>query len=214
MKKRVKLLTTIASLCLAVALMAFGVYAATQSTLTVNSTISFTSNDVQVLWTWDVAGGNITADDRNETTGWAVGKYQTTKEGDTDDKTVTLGKPTTVESSTTYAPITFDTKTEAGKTITYTITCQNTSAEAVKVTTAGTLFTGDSNLEIKYYVDDTDEEQAWNAYGTDKTYYELAAKNGQAQGGKVTFIVTVTLKDATLDIANQTMAPTFTAAKA
>lgn len=41
MKKRVKLLTTIASLCLAVALMAFGVYAATTASITVNSTVSF-----------------------------------------------------------------------------------------------------------------------------------------------------------------------------
>ena len=43
MKKRVKLLTTIASLCLAVALMAFGVYAAANVTFTTTSTVSFTA---------------------------------------------------------------------------------------------------------------------------------------------------------------------------
>ena len=52
MKKRAKIITTIASLCLAVALMAFGVYAATNVTLTVNSKVNFTVTDVFV----DVTG--------------------------------------------------------------------------------------------------------------------------------------------------------------
>lgn len=39
--KKFKLFTTIASLCLAVALMAFGVYAATQATVTVSSSVTF-----------------------------------------------------------------------------------------------------------------------------------------------------------------------------
>ena len=46
--KKVKLFTTIASLCLAVALMAFGVYAATSVTATVNGSISFVATDVNV----------------------------------------------------------------------------------------------------------------------------------------------------------------------
>ena len=48
MKKGFKLVTTVASLVLAGALLAFGVYAATSSTLTINSTVTFTSEDVQV----------------------------------------------------------------------------------------------------------------------------------------------------------------------
>lgn len=43
MKKRVKLFTTIASLCLAVALMAFGVYAATTANFTVSGSVNFTA---------------------------------------------------------------------------------------------------------------------------------------------------------------------------
>lgn len=46
MKKKVKLFTTIASLCLAVALMAFGVYAALQTNLTVSGSIKFTATGV------------------------------------------------------------------------------------------------------------------------------------------------------------------------
>ena len=51
MKKRVKLLTTIASLCLAVALMAFGVYAATSLQGKVSSTLTFTSSEIDGTWT-------------------------------------------------------------------------------------------------------------------------------------------------------------------
>lgn len=48
MKKKIKLFTTIASLCLAVALMAFGVYAATQVTYNVNGTVQYTMDAVLV----------------------------------------------------------------------------------------------------------------------------------------------------------------------
>lgn len=44
MKKKVKLFTTIASLCLAVALMAFGVYAAETATATINGSVTFTAS--------------------------------------------------------------------------------------------------------------------------------------------------------------------------
>lgn len=46
MKRKFKLITSVASLCLAVALMAFGVYAATAPTVTVNGSVSFTASNV------------------------------------------------------------------------------------------------------------------------------------------------------------------------
>lgn len=45
MKKKVKLFATIASLCLAVCLMAFGVWAANTATLSITSTVSYTVSD-------------------------------------------------------------------------------------------------------------------------------------------------------------------------
>lgn len=48
MKKKAKILTTVASLCLAVALMAFGVYAMTQATIAVTSQVNFVVTDVFV----------------------------------------------------------------------------------------------------------------------------------------------------------------------
>lgn len=54
MKKKVKLFTTIASLCLAVSLMAFGVYAATSITAKVSGSISFTSTEIAGYWEYSL----------------------------------------------------------------------------------------------------------------------------------------------------------------
>ncbi len=180
MKKSFKLATTIASLCLAVALLAFGVYAATSSSLTLNSTVTFTSQDVQVNWEWSVEGGNLATANS--------GNYQTTAEGTADDKEVSLG---TVNFVTTSG--------DAGKTIKYTITCTNTGAKSVKVTApVSGLFAGDDNLTITYTT---------NGAGTTWTDVTLDA----SATNSVTYIVTLTLKDATQDIATQTLSAAFVA---
>ena len=46
MKRKFKLITSVASLCLAIALMAFGVYAASAPKLTVSGTVSFNAENV------------------------------------------------------------------------------------------------------------------------------------------------------------------------
>lgn len=97
MKKNFKLFSTIASLCLAVALMAFGVWAATSVSLGVTSKVSFTVSDVFVNITGkatlggeDVASAAFTATSYtgtvanakldNET--WAIGTIAFTSEKD------------------------------------------------------------------------------------------------------------------------------------
>lgn len=60
MKKRIKLFTTIASLCLAVALMAFGVYAATTVNFTASGKIAFSSTEINGSWSLAVAVTNGT----------------------------------------------------------------------------------------------------------------------------------------------------------
>ena len=151
MKKGFKIATTIASLCLSVALLAFGVYAATSSTLTINSTVTFTSQDVQVLWEWSVSGGSLAEA--------STGEHQTTAEGAVDDENVTLGS------------VSFVTTSEAGKTITYSVKCTNTGAKSVRVTAPTTgLFAGDSNLTITYTTNGTGT--AW----TDVTLDTATAK--------------------------------------
>ena len=59
MKKNFKLFSTIASLCLAVALMAFGVWAATSVSLGVTSKVSFTVSDVFVDITGKATLGGV-----------------------------------------------------------------------------------------------------------------------------------------------------------
>ena len=68
MKKRVKLFTTIASLCLAVALMAFGVYAAANVTYNVNGTVSYSMTDVLVEVTTNLYASELTAQNATKTT--------------------------------------------------------------------------------------------------------------------------------------------------
>ena len=55
MKRKFKLFATVASLCLSVALMAFGVYAAAQVTYNVKGTVSYTANNVLVKVTTTLA---------------------------------------------------------------------------------------------------------------------------------------------------------------
>ena len=84
MKRKIKVFSAIASLCLAVALMAFGVYAATQVTYTLSGSVTYTTNDVLVDISGSVAKAQATkygfaasgdADNENNTsygeiTGW------------------------------------------------------------------------------------------------------------------------------------------------
>ena len=55
MKRKFKLFATVASLCLSVALMAFGVYAASTVTYTVSGSVSYTMDDVLVTVTTKTA---------------------------------------------------------------------------------------------------------------------------------------------------------------
>lgn len=183
MKKGFKIATTVASLCLAVALLAFGVYAATSSTLSINSTVSFTSQDVQVFWEWSVSGGSLTTA--------TTGEYQTTVEGNVDNKDVSLGTVNFVTNSG-----------EAGKSIKYTIKCTNTGAKPVDVTApVSGLFAGDENLTITYTT---------NGSGTTWSNITLDTDTSKT----VVYEVTLTLKDATKDIATQTLSASFVAGPA
>ena len=135
MKKRVKLLTTIASLCLAVALMAFGVYAASNINVTVNSTISFTSSDIAGKWDVKVEGAGTLAE---TTVTDATNSTEPTVEGDED------------------VALTFS---RTQKTATYTITFTNTgTAVAAKTNLTVTLTDTTANKAFSYEVkmDDAD----------------------------------------------------------
>lgn len=97
--KKVKLFTTIASLCLAVALMAFGVYAATTTaTITIGGNIQFNATGLTGTWSWTASGSsnvtitgnangtdsdpavNFTVNDENEATLTLVVRFTNTSD--------------------------------------------------------------------------------------------------------------------------------------
>ena len=114
MKKRIKLFSTIASLCLAVALMAFGVWAATSAEFKATSTVAFTSTTVLI----DVTG--------------RVEGFATQENG----KSASYSKPANPNSVEKFdetweiGALTFD---EDHQTITYTVTITNKSEFAITV---------------------------------------------------------------------------------
>ena len=120
MKKKFKLFTTIASLCLAIALMGFGVYAATQVTVTVTSNVSYSTGDnlAFVLKGGSAASATEAATTANKTLHTqAVGDAGTTGTATLDDVVFTTENQ--------YAVYTFEVKnniTDAGRTLTVTPT--------------------------------------------------------------------------------------------
>lgn len=130
MKRKFKLFATIASLCLSVALMAFGVYAAVSTTYTVTSTVTFTSQ-VHVKWTGAVAGGKdaATTDTQNLETNPAS--------TDAQDFTWNITEP-----------LQFGVADDAQKTITYTFTCKNLGKDTIYVDATASKLFGDANLTV------------------------------------------------------------------
>ena len=126
MKKKVKLLATIGSLCLAIAMMTIGVIAAATQTLEVTSSVSFTTSTVLADFTGTVTG--------------AV-EGTKTYAGYTADPTDPTAQPT----AWTIGALTFS---ETNKTITYTINVTNKSNFAVDFAVTGAPEAIEGQLEV------------------------------------------------------------------
>lgn len=193
MKKKVKLFSTIASLCLAVALMAFGVWAATSSKYSVTSKVSFTSKDVMVTWTAKVVGGD------------------TSKNG-TENKVV-VNANTNPGAAHTATPVdlgaqVFDTTTEAGLTITYTITCQNNGENIIRVTPAfkdTNKFATAQNVTVTYKMKNTTAGELTPSDWAEQTI---------AKGETATWEVALHMENITQDVAEQNLDVSFVAERA
>ncbi len=183
MKKRIKLFSTIASLCLAVALMAFGVYAAGTSNLSLTSTVSYVvSGNVNVKFDVSVTASDPdtvtrTAPDadtaNNETKGtWTWSATQGTADKDI-GATIDLG---------TYA---FQVGAAADSTITYTVKITNLGQYAVALAINNGP-TADTTSSVNIAVT-----------GADTT--EIAAAGAEGDANVATYTVTYTLKDVTKD---------------
>lgn len=206
MKKRAKIITTIASLCLAVALMAFGVYAAANATLGITSSVKFLATDVKVTWTYSVVGNGI-EDLSGEVTFNEEGASGELTTGDVESRTLQLG--------TSAAPLQF--ARAAGDTITYKFTVHNDGLNSVRVTPSGTTYfaaAANGNMTVVYYADDVetitlsnDNKLTGNWAAESPAYVDVAAD------GYYTFAVVLTLVNATQDVAQQNAAFQFSAVR-
>ena len=167
MKKRVKLLTTIASLCLAVALMAFGVYAASSSTMVITSQVAFGGAQVAVTWGWQVEAESLK--DEENTTGVlsATQSYATT---DPNANWTSTGIPASVD----FVAVN-------GDTITYTFTCKNDGTAPITVAPSQETFTGSTNCTVEM------------SDGTNDSWKTVTLTN---QNDVATFTITYTLFSA------------------
>lgn len=204
MKKKIKLFSTIASLCLAVALMAFGVWAATEAGMKVGSTVTFHSANVNVKYTITVAytNGKVTPADvvgaTTEAAGLNTWEKEITKAAKADEA---------AEAANTFALGTYKFNSDLQvadqnvTTVVYTIKIENLGDHAVKVTAPETLPTNTEGNSIKVEVD------------TSKATVDLAAKTEEATAA-YELKITYTLVDATKDSANQTFELAYTVVEA
>ena len=122
MKRKFKLFATLASLCLSVALMAFGVYAATNSTYSISSSVSYTA---QVACVWDA---KVTKD----------GSVVTGMELNNANKVVVLPSATDAEAAATKELGAYEFSNAADGYIEYEVHCLNSSSTAAITVTCTT----------------------------------------------------------------------------
>ena len=185
MKRKFKLFATVASLCLSVALMAFGVYAASTVTYTVSGSVTF--NDVQVATLWEAHVYKEAA----KTNEWgAAGSYETTATGD----------PT---GNATWSPAVVFTTTD--KVAVFEIKCTNkgTGAIDIDVTGAGiAAVAGQLTVTMKHGVGTASDEAS-----------DVAALGTTNLGKTQTYVVeiTVTLTDVLKALPTTALNLVFTA---
>ena len=138
MKKRLKLFSTIASLCLAVALMAFGVWAATTATVNVTSSVSYTVTG-QINMQFDISveyiANNVKVANRDTgtkktedvTEGNEVYTWSATCVPGEANKTVSLA----------LGDYTFNENAVEGNTIVYKVKITNNASEKLSVKVTG-----------------------------------------------------------------------------
>ena len=215
MKRKFKLFATVASLCLSVALMAFGVYAATQASYRVTSTVSFAA---QVTGTWKYKVENAAWD--NAVSGQSEALVGSEINGDE-----------VAVQSVDLADLEFDLSKAGGNVITYTFQFVSSSDSPTWVKAkAASLFNvgvaNDAQLEVRAAqaaateIADTVEEDVYTVITTTNAA-TLASENGTewvelAAGGTYTLVIKVELLDATkqLTAANNKLDITLTAVSA
>ncbi len=202
MKKKVKLFSTIASLCLALALMVFGAYAASTATLSLTSSVSYTiSGDVNVKFEVEVKYNTdyVTYTDTDA-------DDSLTPTGETSEKTISweATQATTandINKSLNLGAFAFkNVENVQNKTIVYTVKITNLAKYEAEVTvTSAPTASSEGVVTI--------------AVNPSTALSKGKATIGTASGSNVfTYEVTYTLADATKDFATSTFNPSFAVA--
>lgn len=192
MKKKIKLFTTIASLCLAVALMAFGVYAATQVTYNVNGNVQYTMSDVlvDVSTTIEMSNKKEAPSAFTATALEAHGTYATASAIDVSAGTYKTYNTTTNLADDTYKDVTVTGVVydfAASSVYKLTVTVVNHNDTGIKFTKAGLNGTNATVAEDANYVVVAD---AGNT----------ALNTTVAKGATATFVYYIAIEDLTVNV--------------
>ena len=190
MKRKFKLFATVASLCLSVALMAFGVYAATSVEYKVSGTVSFSSLELASTWT----AGAYKADGTTTWGNTTNGSYKTT-----------AGQAAPEKNAAVFPKVAF---TATDNVVIYKITCKNDGSTPfyVHVASLGNeLVDNDTKLtvEVKAGVKDAEKAVSNDIAGLTT----VTVNNGETYS----WIITVTYTAFTEPLTDTDIALQFTA---
>ena len=177
MKRKFKLFATVASLCLCFALMAFGVYAATNVKYTASGSVSFTVNDVFVTVTNNMVKKLGDADET------VVASTVASAKSYTEDESSKVKTGTSLSADCTYGDVVF---TKTGDYIKYTTTIKNDGESDIKVKFVVSTPTDTTHLNSTVTAQVTGEESATTYTGDVKTL---------TSNQTITLILTISLKN-------------------
>ena len=205
MKKKVKLFSTIASLCLAVALMAFGVWAASSANFGVSSTVKYTvTGQVNTIITIKVAytTDHVDFDDKDVSDGKVDGTdtVLTTQTWTRNQRPGEAALNLVDENVIKLGDYTFNKEALVNDVVVYTITIENLASDQlkVKVTDNGTNGATDDGTEIISRA----------VTGTTLTSREHVCAAKGTEAATFTYVVTYKLVSAVAN-AEINFAPTF-----
>ena len=203
MKRKFKLFATLASLCLSVALMAFGVYAASTSTYNVTSSVAFVSQ-VAVTWSGSVSGDIANIGNADPAVGTAQDSQQVlytyTEKGSNDY----ANNSTYADRQWQIGEVKFAVQTDGSSEVVYTINCLNESTNNidVKVTDITSQFSNSATMSVAVTSTVAKAVDANSAVGTAVCTSATAltvndGATGLAPGETVTLTIRLTLNDYT-----------------
>ncbi len=183
MKRKFKLFATVASLCLSVALMAFGVYAATSVSYSVSGTVTYQMQDVLVTVTTQTE--NVTDSHQGYEDGNVTElSYANAQQIDT-YTSYNTGTNLPEGNGTHEANASIDLNTSSAWKITITVSTINPNGVEVALSDNDFTLTGTENFAV---------------VGDDANSYDTQIQDD----GSAQFVFYVYLKDATVAISNAT----------